>query len=105
MSSIFETIDGNNPGREELKEILAELRRLKETDIRDVDPDSLVEISEVEINTDLTQADRLIDYLKKVKNPYCYKIHGVVVKVNFTGKASIDDCLEEALFGGGTSKI
>ena len=105
MKNIIETINCTNPGREELKELLQELRRLKETDIREVDPDTLVEISEVKIRTDLSQVERLIDYLKQVKNPYCYKIRGIVVKVSFIGEASINECLEEALFGGGASSI
>ena len=99
MKSIIETINGTNPKREELKELQKELLRLKETDIRDVDPDTLVDISEVTIRTDLNKIERLIDYLKQIKNPYCYKIHGVVVKVSFAGEASINACLKDAYFG------
>jgi len=101
MKSIIETINGTNPKREELKELQKELLRLKETDIRDVDPDTLVDISEVTIRTDLNKIERLIDYLKQIKNPYCYKIHGVVVKVSFAGEASINACLKDAYFGDG----
>jgi len=105
MKSIINTIDGTNPKREELKELLEELRRLKDTDIRDVDPDELVDISEVRIKTDLSTVERLIDYLKQVKNPYCYKIGGTIVKVSFLGEVSLNECLEDALFGGGSSCI
>lgn len=101
MKSIIETINGTNPKREELKELQKELLRLKEMDIRDVDPDTLVDISEVTIRTDLNKIERLIDYLKQIKNPYCYKIHGVVVKVSFAGEASINACLKDAYFGDG----
>ena len=103
MSNIIQTINGTNPKREELKELLEELRRLKQTDIRDVDPDSLVDISEVKIRTDLSQLERLIDYLKQIRNLYCYKIGGTVVKVQFLSQVSISECLEDALFGGGST--
>ena len=105
MENIIDTINCSHPGREELKELLAELHRLKQTDIRCVDPDSLVDITEVQIRTDLSQMERLIDYLKQVKNPYCYKIGNTVVKVKFLNEISISDCLEDALFGGGSSLI
>ena len=105
METIIDTINSTNPKREELKELLEELRRLKQTDIRDVDPDSLVDISEVRIRTDLSQIERIIDYLKQVRNPYCYKIGNTIVKATFLNEMSISECLEDALFGGGSSSI
>lgn len=102
--SIIETIS-TNPKREELKELLEELRRLKQQDIREVDSDALVDIAEVKIRTDLSQIERIIDYIKQVRNPYCYKIGGTVVKVRFMNEKSVSECLEDALFGGGSSSI
>ena len=78
--------------------------QLRRTDIRTVDPSTLVDVKDVIIDTELPLLERTIDYIKKVRNPYCYKIHGIVVKASFMGIASINDCFEEALFGGGTSK-
>ena len=105
MLSVIDRIDPKSPSREDLIELSRELERLKDVDIRTVDKASLVDIGDVHINMDLPMLERTIDYIKQVRNPYCYKIHGVVVKTNFMGKVSIDECLEAALYGGGTSKI
>lgn len=103
MSDVIERIDSKNPSKEDLKELLEELKRLKKVDVRTVDKDTLVDIKDVKIKTELPVLERLIDYIKQVKNPYCYKIDGIVVKVNFTGERSINECIKDALFGGGLS--
>ncbi|MBP3810781.1 MAG: hypothetical protein ILA15_08685 [Clostridiales bacterium] len=105
MPSVIDRIDPKSPSREDLIELSRELESLKDVDIRKVDKASLVDIGDVHINMDLPMLERTIDYIKQVRNPYCYKIHGVVVKTNFMGTVSIDECLEAALYGGGTSKI
>ena len=59
------------------------LREMKEIDIRTVDPDTLVDIKTVTVNTDLPIDERKNDYIKQVKNPYCFKCGKVVVKMSF----------------------
>ena len=103
MSDIIERIDSKNPSREDLEELIEELRRLREIDIRTVDKNSLVDVNSVTINPDLPILERTIDYIKQIKNPYCYRMKDVVVKVNFLGERSINDCIKDALFGGGLS--
>lgn len=68
-------------------------------DIRTVDKRDLVEIHEVQIDTNLPQRERLQDYVKKIRNPYCYLYNGIVVKVSFSGKRRLEDCLKSAMFG------
>ena len=103
MPNIIETIDAKNPSREDLQALLEELKRLKEVDIRTVDKDTLVDIKDVKIRTDLPLLERTIDYIKQIKNPYCYRVGNTAVKVNFLGEKSINDCIMNALFGGGLS--
>lgn len=76
--------------KEQIKEKLAEMRSV---DIRTVDPDTLVDIKDVHINKDLPPYERVRDYIRQVKNPYCYKSHGVIVKLNFTGTATMEELL------------
>ena len=76
-----------------------ELKKMAEADIREVDPDELVDISEIEIRTDLPQEDRIQDYLEQIKNPYLFKVNGIAVKITFAGKRRMQDCLQECLFG------
>ena len=80
---------------EEMEKTLSEkLRELAEMDIRTVDPSTLVEIENVRIHENLPVQERVADYVRQIKNPYCYLSHGTVVKVSFTGKRSLEDCLE-----------
>ena len=84
---------------EEMEKTLSEkLRELAEVDIRTVDPSTLVEIESVKIRTELPEAERVKDYLEQIKNPYCYLYHGVIVKVSFSGKRRLEDCLKDCLF-------
>ena len=83
MANIIETIDPKNPSREDLEELINELKKLREVDIRTVDKNDLVDIDSVKIHTELPVLERTIDYIKQIKNPYCYKMIGNAVPVLF----------------------
>lgn len=71
------------------------LREMKEIDIRTVDPETLVDIKTVTMNTDLPIDERKKDYIKQVKNPYCFKCGKVVVKMSFAETTvTLEDQLE-----------
>lgn len=103
MASIIETIDAKNPSKEDLEELIKELERLREVDIRTVDKNTLVDVKSVTIHPEMPVLERTIDYIKQIKNPYCYKMNDVVIKVSFLGERSINECIKDALFGGGLS--
>ena len=103
MATIIETIDPKAPSREDLQALLNELKRLKEVDIRTVNRATLVDIKTVRIKTELPLLARTIDYIKQIKNPYCYLVGNTAVKVSFLGERTINDCITDALFGGGLS--
>ena len=63
-----------------------------------IDRNELVDISTVKINTELQVKERIKDYIRQIKNPYCYLDHGMVVRISFAGKAKLEDCLKTALF-------
>jgi hypothetical protein len=68
---------------------------LKSVDIRTVDPDTLVDIRDVKINTELTKEERFIDFIKQIKNPFCYKYGKAIIKVSYTNaEATLEDRLE-----------
>ncbi|MCD7782880.1 MAG: hypothetical protein LUI15_03135 [Firmicutes bacterium] len=71
---------------------------MREADIRTVDRDSLTDIAEVKINTELPQEERVLDFIRQIGNPYCYISNGMVVKVSFSGKKSMEDCMKAAMF-------
>ena len=74
-----------------------ELEKLKNVDIKTVRKEDLVDISTVKINTDLPVKERVEDFIRQIKNPYCYLDHGVIVKISFAGKSKLQDCIKTAI--------
>ena len=73
---------------------LQELKAMQDIDVRSVDPDALRDIREVHVDTNLPQRERMLDFLRQVGNPYCYKHGKYVVKVSFS---DTDTTLEDHL--------
>nr|WP_308628997.1 hypothetical protein [uncultured Eisenbergiella sp.] len=71
------------------------LDELKKVDIKEVDINSLVDIRDVKVNLHLKQPERIMDYIDQIKNPYCFRHGGYIVKIGFcdSGK-SLNDCLK-----------
>ena len=76
---------------------IEDLEKMKAVDIQTVEKDSLVDISSITINKELPPIERVTDFLKQIKNPYCYVDHGIVVKISFTGQKSLEDCLKSVM--------
>lgn len=74
-----------------------EMQEMAEIDIRTVDTSSLVDIEQVQIQTELPQEERIADYIRQIKNPYCYISHGVTVKISFTGKCTLEESLSRCI--------
>ena len=74
-----------------------ELEKLKNVDIKTVKKEDLIDISTVKINTDLPVKERVEDFIRQIKNPYCYLDHGVIVKISFAGKSKLQDCIKTAI--------
>ena len=71
---------------------LEELQEMAAVDIRTVDKSTLAELDDVEIHEELPQAERIADYIKQIKNPYCYLSNGVIVKISFAGRDTLEEC-------------
>lgn len=59
------------------------INELKNVDIVTINPDTLVDISNIKINERLSAANRILDYVNQIKNPYCYRCNDYIVKINF----------------------
>jgi len=69
---------------------------MKAVDIRTVDPETLVDIRDVHIDTSLPKEERMRSFLKQIKNPYVFKYKDVVIKTSFADNGlTIEDCLED----------
>ena len=69
---------------------------LKDVDLNTVDRDALVDIRDVKVNTALSKRERAIDFIRQIRNPYCYRHGKYVVKVGFS---DTEVSLEERLAG------
>ena len=68
---------------------------MKNTDIHTVNPCALVERNDVSFDRKAAREQRISEYIDKIRNPYCYKVDGIIVKVSFSECAeTIDDRLE-----------
>ena len=57
---------------------------MRDVDIRMVDPDSLQDIRDVHVRTELPKRERMMDVIRQIGNPYCYRHGKYVVKISFT---------------------
>ena len=69
------------------------------TDIKDLtNTDTLVDINDISVNKDLPKPERIKEYIRKIKNPYCFKCGNFVVTAKYSDKGlSIEDCLQSII--------
>ena len=73
-----------------------ELEELKNVDVRTVNRDTLVDINTVKIDPGLPRKERIREYVRQIRNPYCYLDQGYVVKLSFADTdRTLEDCLVE----------
>ena len=80
--------------------IAMDMEEMKNVDIRTVDRESLADINDVHINRKLPREERMADFIRQIKNPYCYLDGKTVVKISFSNTdTTMEDCLEHYLRG------
>ena len=58
------------------------------------DLSELVDIRDVVIDKTLPPEERVRSYVKQIKNPYCFKVGDVKVRVSYSNKEqSLNDCV------------
>jgi hypothetical protein len=70
------------------------LEQMKNVDVRTVDPNDLVDLNDVRVDTSLPRIERIKEFLRQIKNPYCYRVGKTIVKVSY---AKDGDTLEDRL--------
>ena len=60
------------------------LQELKRVNIKEVNPDELVDISEIEIDTKQSVQKRVKEYVEQVHNPYLVRVGEYVVKLGYS---------------------
>lgn len=69
---------------------------MKNTDVRTVDKSSLVDLKDVVINPKASPEEKMAEYVRQIKNPYCFLCNGYAVKLEFSqSERTIEDCFLE----------
>ena len=72
------------------------LQELKRANIKEVNPDALVDISEIEINTKQSVQKRVEEYVEQVHNPYLVRVGEYVVRIGYSDcKETLNDRMKQ----------
>lgn len=72
----------------------SDLKKMQSVNPETVDRAVLKDIRDVHINTELPKQERILDFIRQIGNPYCYRCGDYVVKVGF---ADTDVTLEDRM--------
>lgn len=53
---------------------------MKTVDIRTVEPEELVDVREISLDENLSKEERVDEFARQVKNPYCFRVGDMIVK-------------------------
>lgn len=71
------------------------LEEMRAVDVRTVDIDTLVDIRDVHVDRSLPEKERMMDFIRQVKNPYVFRCGNVVIKSVFADTdVTLEDCME-----------
>lgn len=71
------------------------LEKMRNIDINAIDPASIVDATEINIDISLPVPERIADYIRQSGNPYFIKVGKVIVKMNHSNTTSTaNDCFE-----------
>lgn len=72
------------------------IESMKQISIKECDKEQLVDLSSIEIDVERSKQERMLDYLRQVKNPYYFKVGDVAVRLVFDESGrSFQECMEE----------
>lgn len=58
---------------------------MQAVDVRTVDREALVDVTRIKIDEGLAKEERLKEFIRQVKNPYCFRVGDMVVKNVYSG--------------------
>lgn len=74
---------------------LLSLEEMRAVNIRTVEPESLVDITQIHIDDNLEGGERVEEFIRQVKNPYCYKVGKMIVKSSYSESATLMERFQE----------
>lgn len=71
---------------------------MHDNNILDVDLNTLVDIKDVRVNKHLSKSERIKDYVRQIKNPYCFKCGKFIVQVKYADNGiSLEERLQNIM--------
>lgn len=71
---------------------------LKNTPLDRVDINSLADIKDVSVDKSLSREERIAEFVRQIKNPYCFRCGKYIVRARFADNGvSLEDCLQSIL--------
>lgn len=81
-----------------IKELEEKLKRCRNVNLDDVTLEDMDEITDIKIDRREPSNERILDFLMKVKNPYIFKVNGMLVRMRFSDTdKTAEDCLTNVL--------
>ena len=82
----------------DIKELREKIDRCKNMKLSDVSLDDVDEIYSIKIDRRKSSNERILDFLRKTKNPYIFKVNNTLVRISFSNNdRTADDCLTSVL--------
>lgn len=72
----------------------ADIEEMQAVNPKTVERSGLKDIRDAHVNTELPKKERILDFIRQIGNPYCYRHGDYVVKVSF---ADTDVTLEDRM--------
>jgi len=57
---------------------------MRSVDVRTVDPMTLVDILDTKVDPNKPLPERMLDFIRQIRNPYCFRCGDTIVKVSYT---------------------
>ena len=81
-----------------IKELREKIDRCKNMKLYDVSLGDVDDISSINIDRRKSSNERILDFLRKTKNPYIFKVNNTLVRISFSNnERTADDCLTSVL--------
>jgi len=72
-----------------------DLESMRNVDIRDIEPETIPDIRDINIDSNKPLLERILDYINQVKNPYFIRCGKILVKIEYSEtETTIEDCME-----------
>jgi len=75
-----------------------DFEKMKNTNIETVNKEELVDIQTVSVDKNLSKEERIAEFVRQIKNPYCFKCGKFIVRARYAENGpSLEECLQSVL--------